>query len=226
MSKPVEVIFSKEDRIILESYKSVVEGLAEYMGDGYEFVLHSLENFDHSVIKIINGHHTGRKEGAPVTDLALEMLSKIQNEDLSGHIAYFTKNKKGEPLKSSTIAIEGTEKKIIGLLCINLYLNSPLLTFVNSLHSEVSLKENFESVKYGEDSEKIVSKASQEALRIAEENPLILPSLKHREAIAYLEEQGIFKIKDSVVLVAKFMNISKHTVYLHLRNIRNEQKNN
>lgn len=40
-------------------------------------VLHSLEDTEHSVIKIINGHHTGRTEGMPITDLALQMLEEI-----------------------------------------------------------------------------------------------------------------------------------------------------
>ena len=56
--------FTRMDRMVLESYKTLCEGLANYLGDGYEIVLHSLENYDNSVIKIINGYYTGRKEGA------------------------------------------------------------------------------------------------------------------------------------------------------------------
>ena len=55
------------DRKILDSFALMLNGLGAYLGDGYELVLHSLENLDHSVIKIINGHYTGRKEGAPIT---------------------------------------------------------------------------------------------------------------------------------------------------------------
>lgn len=33
---------SQTDKIILESYKTVMDGLAEYLGGGYELVLHSL----------------------------------------------------------------------------------------------------------------------------------------------------------------------------------------
>uniref|UniRef100_UPI000B20528B PAS domain-containing protein n=1 Tax=Clostridium sp. NkU-1 TaxID=1095009 RepID=UPI000B20528B len=43
-------------------------------------VLHSLEDTEHSVIKIINGHHTGRTEGMPITDLALLMLEEIEKD--------------------------------------------------------------------------------------------------------------------------------------------------
>lgn len=54
------------DRQILNSYALMLNGLGAYLGDGYELVLHSLESLDHSVIKIINGHFTGRKEGSPI----------------------------------------------------------------------------------------------------------------------------------------------------------------
>ena len=65
------------DRQILNSYALMLNGLGAYLGDGYELVLHSLESLDHSVIKIINGHFTGRKEGSPITDLALKMLGEL-----------------------------------------------------------------------------------------------------------------------------------------------------
>ena len=70
--KPVSL--SKTDYAILNSYKILAEGLAEYLGEGCEIVIHSLGNLEHSVIKIINGHHTGRKEGSPITDLGLSMV--------------------------------------------------------------------------------------------------------------------------------------------------------
>ena len=38
--------FTRMDRMVLESYKTLCEGLANYLGDGYEIVLHSLENYD------------------------------------------------------------------------------------------------------------------------------------------------------------------------------------
>ena len=99
------VPFTDEDHRILSSCVTLVEGLADYLGGGYEIVLHSLEDVEHSVVKIINGHHTGRTTGAPITDLALSMLSRIENENRPGYISYFSRNKKGEPLKAATIAI-------------------------------------------------------------------------------------------------------------------------
>ena len=71
------LVLSPTDKVILESYKILMDGLSAYLGEGYEIILHSLEDLDHSVIKIINGHYTERCEGAPITDLALTMLEDL-----------------------------------------------------------------------------------------------------------------------------------------------------
>lgn len=219
------IALTPEDRRILESYKTVVEGLAEYLGDGYELVLHSLENLDCSVIKIINGHHTGRKEGAPVTDLALAMLKRIQDENLNGRISYYTHNKKGEPLKSTTITITGTKEKVIGLLCINFYLNTPLSSILASVQPRELEERQFETENYADNPQELVSRAVTAACEQVEKDEAILPSLKKRAVIGLLDEQGIFQFKDSVALVAELLGISKNTVYLHLRNLHKNEKN-
>lgn len=215
-----EVKLNNRDRLILESYKTVMEGIAEYLGNGYEMVLHSLEDFDHSVIKIINGEHTGRREGAPITDLALNMLREIQEKKGTNHICYFTNNSKGEPLKSATIIIRGTESKPIGLLCINLYLNTSMADFLDTMVSHELMQENFEQERLKENPIEMIRKEVDRALKMVEKDTTVLPSLRKREAIAVLEQEGIFRMKDSVSLVAEEMGISRNTVYLHLRTIR------
>ena len=61
-----EISFVKEERLILNSYIPVVEGLAAYLGPSYEITLHSLENLDHSVIKIMNGFIQAARKAPPL----------------------------------------------------------------------------------------------------------------------------------------------------------------
>ncbi len=219
----INVVLTENDRMILESYKTLIDGLADYLGSGYEIVLHSLENIDKSVIKIVNGFHTGRKEGAPVTNLALSMISKISSENLGNSISYFVKNKKGEPMKSSTIIIRGEENKMIGVLCINFYLNTPISTMLDvftpiDVQNKSIIQENF-----AETAQELIVKSLEEARQLIENDDTILPSLKNREIISLLHNWGIFKMKDAVEILSQAMNISKNTVYLHLRNIKNNK---
>jgi predicted transcriptional regulator YheO len=207
------------DRMILESYKSMLDGLAHYLGDGYELVLHSLENMEHSAIKVVNGYHTGRKEGAPITDLALAMLGEIQEDREKEYVSYYTKNKNGEQLKSATLAIRGEGSKIIGLLCINFYLNTSfadiLSNFIPTEAKTISKSENFVS-----NVDELIESSVAAVREEVEENHQIRQSLKNKEIVLRLYNQGIFELKDSVVKTAIHMGISKNTVYMHLRNIQ------
>lgn len=225
MSSASPIVLTPRDKQILYSYLPVLDGLAEYLGSGYEIVLHSLEDFDHSAIKVIHGEHTGRTAGAPITDLALDMLERIQEQRHTNHICYFTTNSKGEPLKSTTIIIRGTEGQPIGLLCINFYLNTPLSECIGMLSAgEGQVSENFTQTPSKETLDERVERLVQQARTRVENDQQVLPSLRNREIIAILNDDGLFQIKESVALVAQALGISKSTVYLHLRTLREQNE--
>lgn len=215
------VNFTKEDNQIIESYKIMAEGLADYMGNGYELVLHSLENLDHSVVKIINGYYTGRREGSPITDLALSMLAKIEETPDTNYISYFNYNKKGEPLKSSTIVIRGNNNKAIGLLCINFYMNTSVFDFLHNLtglqaqDTGMNVSENFV-----ENVHDLISETVNEIREQVQKDSGITSVNKNKEIITLLYHKGIFNLKDGVIKVAKLLGISKNTVYMHIRNLK------
>ena len=216
--KPISL--SKGDISILESYKIMAEGLANYLGEGYEIVVHSLGNLEHSVIKIINGHHTGRKEGSPITDLGLSMIKTINESKKEKYLAYFNKTTSGEPLKSTSVAILGEKGNAIGLFCINFYLNTPLSAIIenfNPLNSDCNQSTFSES--FVENVDELLKISLKEASDKVYNDRLISTSNKNKEIITILYEKGIFNFKDAVIKIADMMGISKNTVYMHIRNI-------
>jgi len=213
-----EVELTIVDREILNSYAHIINGLADYLGSGYEIVLHSLEDYEHSVINIINGEHTGRVKGVPITDLALEMLEKISREK-KDYISYFTTNKKGEPLKSSTIAIRGEKNRIIGLLCMNLYLNTSFLDIMKVFIPGTQSDTNQLSMEnFVDNSDELIESTLKKVRESVMRNDEISVSNKNKIIIYKLDDYGIFNIKDSILKVAELLDISKNTVYMHIRN--------
>lgn len=217
---------TKADELILASYSSMLDAFSSYFGSGYEFVLHRLDNLEKSVIKIINGHHTGRKAGAPITDLALNMLSKIEDASFpQDYVCYQGVTKNGEPLHSSTIMIRGEAGHPIALICINFYLNTPMHKFMHEMFSlqnqtpvnanglaltenfatdiEESIKDALVKAKYSIDNASEVTSASQ----------------KNKAIIEHLHRDGIFKLKGAVPAVSRALGIAKNTVYMHLQKI-------
>lgn len=216
METKYSVELTPMDRDIINSYRQMLAGLSDYLGSGYEIVLHSLEDLNHSVISIYHGEHTGRKEGAPITDLALEMLEKLRKTKGSSYVSYFSQNRQGEPIKSSTIAVHGENNRIIGLLCINFYLNIPLSQFMQEnyyVHNEADEIETF-----ADKVEETIEKAVCQVKKAVYEDAQISLHNKNKEIISQLSRRGIFNLKDAVSQVADLLGLSKNTVYLHLRN--------
>lgn len=215
-----DLVLTKSEKLILESYKTMMDGLSAYLGEGYELILHSLEDLNHSVIKIINGHYTGRTEGAPITDLALTMLEQL-NQDESLEVQPYFNRKNGTTLKSVTIPVLGEGKRIIGLLCINFHMELSFASFIAdfSPHTAVSddPRETFSSHSDG-----VIFSTLKDVKAKVYADPSVSSNNKNKEIIRRLSEKGIFKMKDSVANVAENLGISKNTVYLHLRNEKKE----
>lgn len=209
------------DKMILESYKSVLDGLADFLGSGYEIVLHSLEDIDQAAIKVINGHYTGRKEGAPITDLAMQMLSEIKRSgNNKKNLVYFNRSKKGTPIRSATLPITGESGQIIGLLCINFYMDISLHSFLEDMITIGNGDKNESVVEtYASNTDELIISSIETARVEVTNNHEITASNRNKEIIALLNQKGIFQLKDAVIKVASSLGISKNTVYLHLRNM-------
>ena len=219
------ITLTQNERMILQSYIPVVEGLGQYLGEGYEIILHNLESLEHSVMQIVNGHHSGRKIGAPITDLALGMLSRIENSKDHSAISYFNRRQDWVILKSTTIPIPGEGNRIIGMICINFYTNLPLSTVIQQLIPEdlnflQSLPHTTET--FTENVDELIETALADVKDQVLSDASISTNNKNKEIVIALYKKGIFNLKDSVIKVANRLNISKNTVYMHIRNLKNE----
>lgn len=211
--------FNDTDRVILNSYIGVIDGLSHYLGSAYEIVLHSLEDLDHSVIAIINGQYTGRKVGYPITNLALKMLTEIEQKDVGDYITYSSINKAGEPLKSATLAIRGERNRVIGLMCINMYLNSPLYSVIGELVSPDSRSTPSAKESYAENSTEVILSSLRRVRANVSYDQSVTARAKNKKIIEELYAEGIFNLKNAVNIISEEIGLSKNTVYLHLREL-------
>ncbi len=214
---------TKTEKEILETYKVLAKGLADYLGEGYEIILHNLEDLDHSVIAIFNGYHSGRGIGSPITDLALPFLENIHKNPKQRNLTYFSKSKTGQLLKSCTISIQGNKDRTIGLLCINFYLNTPLASLVSSFSPEAaSSTVGTVTENYVENSDDLIREAVENAKEKVFNDSSITAANRNKEIIRTLYCQGIFNLKDAILKIADMLSISKSTVYMHIRNLNHK----
>ncbi|KKO54187.1 helix-turn-helix transcriptional regulator [Paenibacillus sp. DMB20] len=220
--------FTDFDRAILQSYDSIVDGLADYLGDASEIVLHSLEDYQHSVVHIANGHHTGRELGAPITNLALQMLNEIKRSNSKQAISYFTRSKNNRLMKSSTIAIRGEGGKIIGLLCINMNMDESFFDFLQAFMPQPDIETRGQQEYFASSVEDMILETIERTIESVDSSPDISYANRNKHIIGLLHDRGVFNMRDAVTIVANALKITKHTVYMHLRNLasHNEKKDN
>lgn len=216
---PEQHPFTSADFAILNSYSAVVDGLAMLIGPHCEIVLHSLEDLKCSAIRIANGEHTGRKVGSPITDLALRMLHDMSDTDSNVSNAYFTRAKNGVLMKSVTIAIRNDEQRVIGLLCINMNLDVPF-SQIMATFMPPEIQSVASSVNFASSVEELVTQTLEFTIEEVSADRNVSNNAKNRQIVLNLYEKGIFDIKDAINQVADRLNISRHTVYLYIRQFK------
>ncbi|WP_050565828.1 transcriptional regulator [Enterococcus faecalis] len=190
-------------------------------------MLHSLENLESSAIKVINGHFSNRKEGAPITDMALKMLSQVESEHDYAVKPYYNKNQKGVILKSSTIPVIGENDRIIGLICINMHLEMPLIDYLQDLLPSGQQNDMSQELKnsehFSDNIDELITTSLTKVKQAVESDPNVSHLNQNKEIVIRLYDQGIFNLKDSVIKIADRLGISKNTIYLHIRNHKKEE---
>ncbi|WP_412034667.1 transcriptional regulator [Vibrio sp. Vb0932] len=211
---------TKSDLDILNSMKNVVDGIARMYGEHTEVVLHSLDAEAPEIIKIANGHVTERSEGAPITNLARMKLR--EGKDVSD--SYLTKTSNGKTLHSITTIVRNPKNKPIGLLCINVNLDAPFSQVLQSFMPTQEAKEAASSVNFASDVEELVDQTVERTIEEINADKSVSNNTKNRQIVMELYDKGIFDIKDAINRVADRLNISKHTVYLYIRQRKTEDE--
>lgn len=132
---------------------------------------------------------------------------------------YFTKVKGGVLMKSITVAIRNGKQHVIGLLCININLDVPTSQFLASF---IAPQDEAADVTFASSIEDLVAQTIQTTIDDVMVDRNTSNNNKNRQIVISLFEKGIFDIKDSINQVAEKLDISRHTVYLYIRQIKQD----
>lgn len=214
--------------LALNSYIPIVDFIADYLGCYAEVVLHDLTDLEHSIVRIRNGHISGRKEGDPCTDFVLRTLQQAPI-DKQYAVNYHSTNQTGTPMKSGSFFIRNSKQKIIGMICINidpsLYLQTK--TFLDSFFgvSGNVITQNVKGTPHenlGMPIEELVDTKLSIALSDYGGNPKLLSPEGKEHLIEKLNDEGIFLLKGAVSKVAEALDLSDPSVYRYLRKLKKE----
>jgi len=210
----------------LKPMEPFVDAIAEMFGKNCEVVLHDFRSPDRSIVKIANGHVTGRTVGGPATDLALRFLGERKGgKDIDKIVGYRTRTPKGADLKSTTIFIRDDKGEAVGCLCINLDVTSyqSAKNFLDELCHIHSCRENGDTGEVSEKFDSSVDSLIDESFHQAMSKigkPLAYMNRNDKlNVVRELKEKGLFLIKGAAKRVARELKVSLPTVYKYLEEI-------
>lgn len=219
---------------LLQQYAKLTEFLGRALGPDYEVALHDLTDANRSLIAIANGHISGRRVGAPLTNRALSILRDKSYEQSDYRLHDYGLSINGKELRSNTMFIK-QDGRLVGMLCIN---------FDDSRYRELSMKilglchpDAFFSTDAPETEERQQNRSAPE--RFVNSSDDVVHDAMARELerlgvtaerltaderasiIAALEADGIFLIKGAVRDVAEGLRCSQASVYRYLSKMKN-----
>ena len=196
------------------------------------------------IIAIANSHISGRKLGAPLTNMSLSILRDKSYERMDYHLHYYSINVNGKDLRSSTFFIKDNGK-LIGLLCINFDDSRYLAASENVLrlcHPDIFIDDHIapQQAEPGDPFPRAVPATTEsfhnsidavagdavgrELIRLGVTADRLTPD-ERMQIIASLENGGIFLLKGAVKDVADALHCSQASVYRYLSQIKKDDSN-
>ena len=227
---------------IISGYMPLVDFLGKLIGPHCEVVLHDLTRPEHSVVRIANGHISGRRIGAPLTDFSLRMVKNKAHANADFIHEYEGILKSGKRVRSSTFFIKDDSGELIGFLCFNMdmtclknlheALDTALETYFNyrpdteqSLSASLPNTVPKHSATPHGDSEENFSESIEDLMNISISKALApydlpperLSPQERGNVIEALYQKGFFQLRGAVEYVAASFRLSEATIYRYLK---------
>lgn len=213
---------------IFARYILLAEVLGEMFENVLEVVIHDFKDLDHAIIYIVNGHLSGRSLGGPVSEINLRRL--VEEGQFPDKLVNFSsRNSRGQPLKSSSLAIRDGQGKLIGAFCLHFDLShfeqfqKFLDFFVNAKADSIIGVNDFGA-----------SQPHDQEIKIEIESWLLKRGL-HTAQLTYHDKQlivghlyhkGLFQRKGAISIVANVLQLTRQSIYNYIELAKNLSQGN
>lgn len=194
-----------------QKWGTIVQCVADLLGPKAEVVLHDVSRPAHSIILIRNGHVTGRKIGAPLTDLGFYMLQESDRK-IETLGVYQSRTEDGKMLRCNAANLRDAHGKIEAILCINLDITDE----TGRKAGNGTIPSEHYQTSIGQVIERMISDTRRSV------NGTLTRDLKF-ELVRALDARGVFHARGAVRRVASALDIAAPTIYKYIQKVRRHQ---
>ncbi len=209
-----------ENKTIFKILRQMADAVSKTIGRNCEVAVHDFDDLNKSLVYLA-GDVTGRKTGAPITDLVVKALH-TEGEKIKDRYNYKTTTKDGRSIKSSTIFIRNSTGNVIGAFCINIdtteLLNASQV--IEEIVKTIDFNGNDNRETFAATIGETIEALFEQAVSIAGKQPATMSTSEKIRLVEVLESKGAFQIKGSVDQAAMMIGVSKYTIYNYLQKIR------
>ncbi|CAH6289484.1 helix-turn-helix transcriptional regulator [Pantoea agglomerans] len=220
----------KTKNSLIKELSAVMEALSSVTGQHMEVVLHDLEHPEASVLRIVNGHVSGRQVGSsllegPENDMGFTGLLgqevPLEKTEPAVYTNYRTVGPQGRPLRSSTVLFRDESGKATLSLCFN------------ADYSEVDVAR--EALSRLMPIQPVAAESGEAGLEsrmheiicacIPPSGQLKVGATKKEkvEIVRQMQEKGLFIVRGGVEMAARVLGVTRYTVYNYLDEIKKTQ---
>lgn len=209
--------------IDIEFLDRFLQNIAAFLGDSCEIVVHDWStDVDSTIVKIINGHVTGRTVGGCVSTLFFEQHKS--EHDFRADIPVYFNVERGKMIKSTVTFIHDKEGKTIGAVALHFDITNlisaqnTLIQFIDYDSQKITPVENKEIFvrNVGE----LLEYYLVEAENLIGKHAADMNKEEKLKALGFLDQKGVLQITKSSLRLCDFFQISKFTLYNYLDEIR------
>lgn len=228
LNVPPEI--TAERKLILRTVSASVDALMAVVSNNTEIVVHDLTNPGSSILKIANGHVSGRAAGdsmfsGPDEDLGFTAILKAKNTESPSSeplviCDYTTVTPTGKKLKSATTVYRDSSGTPFASLCINVDLSEIEVahTALGRLLKQYSFENNSQNTQT--DLEFMMEEIIDSSLSASGHAGRPMNKKEKIEAVRVMQDRGMFIVKGGVEKAASKLGVTRYTIYNYLDELK------
>ncbi|MGC7841244.1 PAS domain-containing protein [Pseudomonas wayambapalatensis] len=219
----------QERHLTLTVLKAALQALGSVAPRNLEILLHDLDNPEHSVIAIVNGHLSGRRVGSPILAApeqdqgfkALMHAGRTQDGCEPVVLPDYPTTLKGRTLRSATAIFRDSSGHPFASLCVN--------TDITGLDAAMAFLQHFQPFgalpdtsppREAADMTLLMSEIIQDSLQRSGRGRMNKQAKV--EAVRVMQERGLFIVKGGVEKAADALGVTRYTIYNYLEQLRGD----